>query len=115
MKYLLSIAIAIFCSTFAFSQTQNPGNTDPFSFNDSTSNFNLGSMFGSMMPMYKSMTSQMMEGAIEFYEQPGMIQRIATLNKKYYDALKASGFSDDQAMRILTSSPLSVGMTGSKQ
>lgn len=59
-----------------------------------------------MGPMISNMATSMMDAQLNYYKQPGKITEVAKLNKQYYDALVKEGFSDDQALKIITSESL---------
>jgi len=69
------------------------------------------SMMGAMGPMYSSLIKSMLDAQLSFYKQPGKLAEVAKLHKQYFDALVKEGFSYDQAIKIITSSPL-IQMTG---
>jgi hypothetical protein len=59
-----------------------------------------------MGPMINNMATSMMDAQLNYYKQPGKIAEVARLNKQYFDALVKEGFSDDQAIKIVTSEGL---------
>jgi len=71
-------------------------------------NFNneMAGVMGSMGPMLTTMTTAMMDAQVKYYKQPGIITEIAKLNKQYFDALVNEGFTQDQALKIITSESL---------
>ena len=71
-------------------------------------NFNneMAGVIGSMGPMLTTMTTAMMDAQVKYYKQPGKITEIAKLNKQYFDALVNEGFTQDQALKIITSESL---------
>ena len=64
---------------------------------------NTQNMMDSMMPMLGNMTKAMMDAQVEYYKQPGKIEELAKLHKRYYDALCKEGFNADEALKIITS------------
>ena len=76
----------------------------------STSNINfnneMAGVMGSMGPMLTTMTTAMMDAQVKYYKQPGIITEIAKLNKQYFDALVNEGFTQDQALKIITTESL---------
>jgi hypothetical protein len=55
-----------------------------------------------MGPMYATMAKSLMDSQLQYYKQPGKIEELAKVNKQYFDALKKEGFTEDQALRIIT-------------
>lgn len=66
----------------------------------------LTNMMGAMGPMYASLIRSMLDAQLNFYKQPGKLTELAKVDKQYFDALVKEGFNYDQAIKILTSSPL---------
>lgn len=62
-----------------------------------------GFNFGNML---KDIYSSAIDSYITYLKTPGKLVEIAKLNKEYYDALISAGFSKEQAMQILVSTPL---------
>ncbi|WPU96825.1 hypothetical protein SNE25_14980 [Mucilaginibacter sabulilitoris] len=48
------------------------------------------------------MAKSLMDSQLNYYRQPGKIEELAKVNKQYFDALKKEGFTEDQALRIIT-------------
>jgi hypothetical protein len=71
-----------------------------------TSDNNMAGVMGAMGPMFGNLAKSMMDAQLEYYKQPGKITEIAKLNKQYFDALVKEGFSEDQALKIITSEGL---------
>ncbi len=67
---------------------------------------NMGSVFNSMGPMLTNMATAMMDAQLTYYKQPEKITEIAKLQKQYFDALVKEAFTEDQALKILTSESL---------
>ncbi len=59
-----------------------------------------------MGPMYASMAKSLLDANLAYYKQPGKIAELAKLNKDYFDALVKEGFTNDQALKIITSDGL---------
>jgi hypothetical protein len=75
----------------------------------STPNFKqITDMFGQMGPMYESMTQGMLEGTLKTLDQTKTIERIASFNRRYYEALIKQGFTKDEALQIV----VGVGVPG---
>ncbi|MFA6248423.1 MAG: hypothetical protein WC615_15900 [Mucilaginibacter sp.] len=68
-------------------------------------------MMSAMGPMYDNLTKVMLSAQLNFYKQPGKLAEIAKVHKQYFDALVKEGFTYDQAIKIVTSSPL-IQLTG---
>ena len=64
------------------------------------------SAMNSMGPMISNMAKSMMDAQLEYYKQPGKLVEIAKLQKQYFDALVKEGFTEDQALKIITSDSL---------
>ena len=67
---------------------------------------NMAGVMQSMGPMLTNMTTAMMDAQLKYYKQSGKITEIAKLNKQYFDALVNEGFTQDQALKIITSEGL---------
>lgn len=65
----------------------------------------MGAM-NSMVPMFGTMTRSIIDAQIEYYKQPGKLAEIAKLNKQYFDSLVKEGFTEEQALKIITSNSL---------
>lgn len=63
-------------------------------------------MANAMAPMYTSMVKSLLDAQFAYYQQPGKIAEIAKLNKEYFDALTKEGFTNDQALKIITSNSI---------
>ena len=57
-----------------------------------------------MQQMMGSMMGLMMEGMAKAMAKPEFAQNMATFMRNYYKALIAQGFTEEQAMKIVTSS-----------
>jgi hypothetical protein len=75
-----------------------------------TSNVNFNSdmagIMGSVGPMLTTMATATMDAQLKYYKQPGKITEIAKLNKQFFDALVSEGFTQDQALKIITTESL---------
>jgi hypothetical protein len=71
-------------------------------------NFNndMAGLIGSVGPMLTTMATTMMDAQLKYYKQTGKITEIAKLNKQYFDALVNEGFTQDQALKIITTESL---------
>jgi hypothetical protein len=56
-----------------------------------------------MGPAMSSMMEMMWGGMLEFLARPETVKRLAGFTRNYYKALIDEGFSEEQAMRIVTS------------
>ncbi len=65
-----------------------------------------------MMKMMEQMFSVMAETSLTYYEKPEVIARFAKLNKKYYDRLLKEGFTKEEAILLVSSSPFNSGPSG---
>jgi len=63
-------------------------------------------MASAMAPMYTSMVKGLLDAQFAYLKQPGKIAEIAKLNKEYFDALTKEGFTNDQALKIITSNSI---------
>ena len=66
----------------------------------------MANMFGAMGPMVSSMAKSMMDAQLDYYKQPGKITEIAKLTREYFNALVKEGFTEDQALKIITAESL---------
>ncbi len=69
-------------------------------------NNDMAGIMGSMGPMLTTMATSMMDAQLKYYKQPGKITEIAKLNKQFFDALVNEGFTQDQALKIITTESL---------
>jgi hypothetical protein len=76
--------------------------------NTPRSTFSVGGMnvFEEMAPAFKTMTKSMMDAQLDYYKQPGKVAEIAKLNRDYFNALVKEGFTEDQALKIVTAESL---------
>ncbi|MFD2872252.1 hypothetical protein ACFS5N_07230 [Mucilaginibacter ximonensis] len=63
-------------------------------------------MFNAMAPMFGTMIKAVMDAQLSFYQDDNKIKEIAKATHKYYEALITEGFSQDQALKIITSESL---------
>jgi len=74
-------------------------------------------MFGAlnaMGPMLTNMATAVMNAQLDYFKQPGKLAEIAKLNKQYFDELVNAGFTNDQALKILTADSLLPKASGVK-
>jgi len=82
----------------------NAGNNQIFSGSEQFSQ--VQSMMG---PMMEDVMSSMFDGLLTMVEKPETAERMATFTKNYYDALRKRGFTEVEALQIVTSaSPMSM-------
>lgn len=84
-----------------FVSTPPPSVTSNVNFNNE-----MAGVMGSVGPMLTTMTTAMMDAQLKYYKQSGIITEIAKLNKQYFDALVNQGFTQDQALKIITTESL---------
>jgi hypothetical protein len=70
-----------------------PPNSDSGMFND---------MFSNISSVYKNV----FDAQLKFYEDPETVERVAGIQKNYYDALIKKGFSKSKAIKVITANPL---------
>ncbi len=63
-------------------------------------------MMGNMMAPMADMMGLMLEGMAKTMAKPQIAEHFATFTRNYYDALIARGFTEEEAMKIVTSSGL---------
>jgi hypothetical protein len=56
-----------------------------------------------MAPVMGSMMENMMASWVDFLAKPGTTVKLANFTKNYYDALRAKGFSKEEAIRLVAS------------
>lgn len=66
-----------------------------------------GAMLSAIGPAYNMLMKAILNTSLEFYNEPGKLAELAKLNKNYFEALRKEGFTKKQALKIMTSSPLS--------
>lgn len=68
-----------------------------------------------MGPMFAEMMGAMIEGMAASFAKPQVAEHFATFMRQYYQALVTRGFTEEEAMKIVTASSLpSVGSMGQK-
>lgn len=75
---------------------------------------NMANVFSTMAPMFGTMAKSMMDAQLDYYKQPGKIEEIAKLNREYFNALVKEGFTEDQALKIITAESLLPKATNGK-
>ncbi len=60
----------------------------------------------SMLPMLARMTEVQLDTQLKYAARPETAERIATFKKNLFDALRAKGFTAEQAIQITNSTPL---------
>jgi hypothetical protein len=65
-----------------------------------------GAMMASFAPMMGNMYSSILNAQLKIYSNPETTTQLARITKNYYDALIKVGFSEDAALRIITSKQL---------
>lgn len=96
--------ICSFATIPACAQNQNKAeDTDA----KASTDFQVGGLDSQRMKQMYTFTMQsVIEGQLEYYETSDVIERIAKLNKKYHEALVKAGFTEEQALKIITDAPL---------
>lgn len=64
--------------------------------------------YGAMVPIIERMADAIIESRLNAGAKPETANRIAAFNKNLYDALIRQGFSKDEALQIMVSTPLPV-------
>ena len=57
-------------------------------------------MMNQMGPMCQTMMQAMMEGTLKMLEQQQVIDRMAAITRRYYEALMKQGFTKEEALHI---------------
>jgi hypothetical protein len=116
---LLSLLFLGICAT-SFAQNKPKARSkqivDSVSVTSQSSHDPFGGMMGMMNsfgPMMSNMAKSLMDAQLDYYKQPGKLEEIAKLNKQYFDALVKEGFTNDQALKIITSDSLLPKSSGS--
>lgn len=79
--------------------------------NNATMSNEMDNMANAMAPMYANMAKSVLNAQVDYYKQPGKIEELAKVNKQYFDALRKEGFTEDQALRIITTGGILSGAT----
>lgn len=58
-------------------------------------------MMNRMGPMYQTMMQAMMEGTLQMLERPEVLDRMAAITRRYYEALMKQGFTKEEALQIV--------------
>lgn len=69
---------------------------------------------GAMVPMMGKMMEIMLDVQLKVAEKPETASRIAAFKKNLFDALRKSGFSEDQALQIVIATSIPAASPGSK-
>lgn len=54
-----------------------------------------------MTPMMGKMAAAMLSGVLDLLNDPATVEKLATFNRRYFEALVAKGFSREEALRIV--------------
>ncbi len=54
-----------------------------------------------MTPMMGKMAAAMLSGVLDLLNDPATVEKLATFNRRYFDALVAKGFTREEALRIV--------------
>lgn len=54
-----------------------------------------------MTPMMGKMAAAMMSGVLDLLNDPATVEKLATFNRRYFDALLGKGFTREEALRIV--------------
>jgi len=73
---------------------------------DTSATPNIGSFYNGIAPMMTAMYAKMLDAQLQLYSNPETIEKLAKINKNYYDALVKAGFSEETALKIITAKPL---------
>ena len=84
----------------------SPGDMNMQARGDTSATANMGLFYGGLAPMMATMYSKMLDMQLQLYSKPETIEKLARINKNYYDALIKAGFSEDAALKIITTKPL---------
>lgn len=60
----------------------------------------------SMLPMLSRMTEVQLEAQLKVAERPETAERVASFKKNLFDALRRKGFTPEQSLQIINSTPL---------
>jgi hypothetical protein len=60
---------------------------------------------GAMLPTLARMTEVQLEAQLKVAERPETAERIATFKKNLFDALRRKGFTAEQSLQIINSTP----------
>ncbi|WP_207533334.1 hypothetical protein [Desertivirga arenae] len=61
---------------------------------------------GNLGEVYKDIYKSAVDSYLNYLKQPGKLKELAKLNKAFFDALLEEGFTKEQALQILLSTPL---------
>jgi hypothetical protein len=54
-----------------------------------------------MTPMMGKMAAAMLSGVLDLLSDPATVDKLATFNRRYFDALLGKGFTREEALRIV--------------
>lgn len=71
-----------------------------------TTSANPFDFMGNLGEVYKDIYKSAVDSYLNYLKQPGKLKELAKLNKAFFDALLEEGFTREQALQILLSTPL---------
>lgn len=78
----------------------------PKEFNNNQSSADSAFSQANFKAMYDIAIGAVIESKLDYFESSDAIEKLARLNKRYYDALIKEGFTEQQAMAIVLEVPL---------
>ncbi len=106
---IISIFIMMGSITQLYAQSQNLQESN--SQHDTLSQTQSNSVASEFDAFFNSTIRKAFEIKLLYYETSTVLERIAKLDKKYYDALIKSGFTKEEALRIMIANPLIVNLS----
>ncbi len=91
LRLIALVIVMVSVTTPRVARAQDPAEAD-----------SLAMMQEFMGPMMGSMMANMMDGMLNMLARPESAEKLATFTRNYYEALLRKGFTDEQALRLVT-------------
>jgi hypothetical protein len=95
LTMLVGVGLLFATTSAAAQQPTRPAQPDTSGFSQAMG------MMTQMGPMYQTMMLAMMEGTLKALEQQQVIDRMAAITRRYYEALMKQGFTKEEALQIV--------------
>jgi cell division protein FtsB len=100
--------LLVFCTVSFQAQSQNQQQKANDQTKNQANHQSSGFYDSDMKKLYDQAIRGMIDSKLEYYETTDAVDRIAKLNKKYYDSLIKAGFTEEQALKIVIEHPLNI-------
>lgn len=107
-RMILAVAATVTC-TYAFAQNAQAPTEKPMAKPVQNQPPQMRNMMDEMGPMWEKMMEAMVSAQMRAAVKPEIPEAIATFKRNLYDALRKKGFTAQEAMQIVTNTPLPAG------